>query len=82
MTHQRDGTYLVKSDEEGLEDIVLRTMDTPQHELFWMMEPVVMDYRFPDLNVTDAITDRVTNLKIGFQKKTFALASEKTGPRL
>lgn len=37
-THQDNGTYLIKVDEKGVVDIVFRTADTPQRELFWLPE--------------------------------------------
>ena len=39
-THQRDGTHLLKSNNNGVLDIVFRTEDTAEHEIFWVPEKV------------------------------------------
>lgn len=79
MTHQRDGTYLVKSNDGGVLDIVFRTADTPEHELFWMPENALREMGgeglIPDWNITGAISDRVLNLKISLEDRFFSLAS-------
>jgi hypothetical protein len=70
-THQENGTYLLKVDETGVVDVVFRTRDTPEPELFWMDEP-------PELaglvGLTAGLRDCVTNTKISFLDRIFATA--------
>jgi hypothetical protein len=82
MTNQIDGTYLIKSDQVGVLDIVFRTKDTPQHELFWMLEKATSEIDgggwIPDWGITDAMSDRVLDLKISLEERCFSLAELKT----
>jgi hypothetical protein len=77
MTHQRDGTYLVKTDEAGTVDIVFRTNDTPQPELFWLPEGIERSIAGPELlpgsHLLSDVSDRVFNMKIKLREKTLSL---------
>jgi hypothetical protein len=78
MTHQRDGTWLVKCDENGVVDVVFRTVDTPQHELFFTAEPLVDDTMIGQVHMMDSLADRAMNVEILLGTKTYRMASEKT----
>ncbi len=81
MTHQRDGTYLIKTDESGVVDIVFRTADTPEHELFWLPESEVREMAgaplLPEWNTMDILSDRVFNMQISLGDRKFPLVKAK-----
>jgi hypothetical protein len=88
MTHQRDGTYLVKTDEAGTVDIVFRTKDTPQPELFWLPEGIESSTAGPSLppgsQLLSDLSDRVYSMKIKLGERTLLLAnsSGNDGPKI
>lgn len=82
MTHQRDGTWLVKCDENGVVDVVFRTVDTPQQELFFTEEPLVDESMIAQVHMMDSLADRAMNIEILIGMKTYRMASEKTLPSL
>jgi hypothetical protein len=77
MTHQRDGSYLVKCDERGVVDIVFRTEDTPEHEIFWMPENTLTELAgeglLPEWSIVDAMSDRVLGLQISLENRVLSL---------
>jgi hypothetical protein len=78
MTHQRDGTYLIKVDEQGTVDFVFRTADTPEHELFFMPgndlnDPSRPADLIPGYNIGTILQDRVYNLKISIGSRVFSM---------
>jgi hypothetical protein len=85
-THQREGTYLIKSDEKGVLDIVFRTEDTPEHELWWMPENALSEMGgeglIPDWSIKDAMSDRVLGLRIGLEDRFFSLVEQNSGSKL
>ena len=92
MTHQRDGTYLIKADEQGTVDFVFRTADTAEHDLFFMPEDDLNDPNrpadlIPGYNIGTILQDRVYNVKIGIGPRTFSMdlqlqPDSKIGPKL
>jgi len=86
MTHQRDGTYLVKADDKGVVDIVFRTVDTPQHELFWIpqseLRGMAGESLLPEWNALDILTDRVFDMQITLGDREFSLVSSKGGTKI
>jgi Heterokaryon incompatibility protein (HET) len=86
MTHQRDGTYLVKADEKGVVDIVFRTVDTPQHELFWIpqseLRGMAGESLLPEWNTHDILSDRVFDMQINLGDREFSLVSLKGGTKI
>ena len=68
MTHQRDGTYLIKSDRWGTVDIVFRALEDPLFDSQWMADLTAgMGLDFLDLGTLDSMNDRMLNVKIGLQ---------------
>lgn len=66
MTHQRDGTYLVKTDDCGVVDIVFRPPENFQLQEQWMADLTDgMGADFLDFGMMDLVNDRVFNAKIG-----------------
>jgi hypothetical protein len=88
MTHQRDGTYLVKADEAGTVDIVFRTKDTPQPELFWLPEGFENSMAGPTLppgsHLLSDLSDRMFSMKIKLQDRILPLVKStgNDGPKL
>lgn len=86
VTHQRDGTYLVKVSENGVVDIVFRTADTPERELFWIPQSEVREMAgeplLPEWNTVDALSDRVFDVEISLGKREFSLFSMNGGEKL
>lgn len=90
MTHQRDGTYLIKADEQGTVDFVFRTADTPEHDLFFMPEDGLSDPNrpadlIPGYNIGTILQDRVYNMKIEIGSRVFSMdlqAATKAGAKL
>jgi hypothetical protein len=82
MTHQRDGTWLVKCDKNGVVDVVFRTVDTPQQELFFTEESLVDESMIAQVHMMDSLADRAMNVEILIGTKTYRMASEKTLPSL
>ena len=86
MTHQRDGTYLVRADGDGVVDIVFRTADTPERELFWMPREEVRgmagESLLPEWNVLDVLSDRVFDMKISLGEREFSLVSTKEASKI
>lgn len=82
MTHQRDGTYLVKSNEKGIVDIVFRTQDTPENELFWLPENTLAEMGgeglIPNWIVTDSMSDRVLDLQISLEDRFIPLYEQRS----
>jgi hypothetical protein len=85
MTHQRDGTYLVKTDEVGTVDIVFRTKDTPQPELFWLPEGIESSMAPPSLppesHLLSDLSDRVFGMKIKLGERTLPLMNSSGNER-
>jgi hypothetical protein len=77
MTHQRDGTYLVKADENGVVDVVFRTADTPQHELFGLpqldLQAIGGESLLPEWNILDVISDRELDMQISLGARELPL---------
>jgi hypothetical protein len=83
MTHQRDGTWLVKCDENGVVGVVfrtLRTVDTPQDELFFTEKPLADEFMIAQVHMMDSLADRAMNVEILLGTKTYRMATEKTLP--
>jgi hypothetical protein len=85
MTHQRDGTYPVKTDEAGTVDIVFRTKDTPQPELFWLPEGFESSMAGPSLppgsHLLSDLSDRVFGMKIKLGERTLPLMNSSSNER-
>jgi len=81
MTHQRDGTYLVKADGNGVVDIVFRTADTPERELFWIpqseLRGMAAESLLPEWDTLDVLNDRVFDMHISLGEREFSLISTK-----
>jgi hypothetical protein len=77
-SHQDNGTYLIKADDQGVLDVVFRTVDTPQPEVFSM--PESMEDGFGGLDFIAGLSDAVTDVKISLSERVLSLAScdEKT----
>jgi hypothetical protein len=77
MTHQRDGTYLIKVDENGVVDVVFRTVDTPQQNLFELPQldlgAIGGDSLLPEWNVLDVINDREFDMHISLAERELPL---------
>lgn len=78
MTSQSSGTYLVKSDDNGVVDIVFRTSDTPWPKLFWMASTIEQDMSF-DTSMLQSLNEHVFNMKIGFQKDDYGVQIGRLG---
>lgn len=68
-SHQRDGTYLIKSDEHGVVDIIFRQVQQPVFplvDLSWLQS--LRDDAFGpgdlDLGIVDAVSDRMLDVRI------------------
>jgi hypothetical protein len=72
-THQRDGTYLMKVNEEGIVDVVFRTADTPQPELFWLPEGTGSELAGLD-DLFPRLSECVSDMKISLLERKFTLA--------
>jgi hypothetical protein len=72
MTSQSSGTYLVKSDDNGVMDIVLRTSDTPWPELLLTPPSVETDMGF-DMSMLQFLNEHVFTTKISFQKEEYSV---------
>jgi hypothetical protein len=70
-THQENGTYLLKVDDTGVVDVVFRTKDTPEPDLFWLDEATEMALD----GLTRGIRDCVIDVKISFVDRRFTLAT-------
>jgi hypothetical protein len=70
-SHQDNGTYLIKSNETGVVDVVFRTADTPQPDLFWI--PESMEASFGGLDLLAGLSDAVTDMKISLSERKFML---------
>jgi hypothetical protein len=86
MTHQRDGTYLVRANEHGVVDIVFRTTDTPERDLYWIPlsevrgmagEPLLLEW-----NTIDVLSDRVFDMQISLGDRKFSLVSTNDGAKI
>lgn len=81
MTHQRDGTYLIKVDENGVVDVVFRTSDTPKHEIFGMphLDLGTLDggSLLPGLNILDDLNDRELDMHISLGTRELSLMVQK-----
>jgi hypothetical protein len=73
MTHQSHGTYLVKSDGKGIVDMVFRTADTPQQEVFGLREPVLSEELLSYLQIMESVDDQVFNMRIYFQSNAYTV---------
>jgi len=76
MTHQRDGTFLIVSDETGLVDVVFRPL-RPQNTLSWMQELNLpgLDL-FPNgLDMLDTLDDRALGVQITLEKDSLSLSN-------
>jgi hypothetical protein len=86
MTHQRDGTYLVKADENGVVDIVFRTADTPERDLFWIppseLRAMAGEPLLPEWNTLDVLSDRVFDMQISLGEREFSLVSTQGGSKI
>jgi hypothetical protein len=88
MTHQRDGTYLVKVDEAGTVDIVFRTKDTPQPDLFWLPKDFESSMPGPKLppesHLLSDLSDRVFGMKIKLKETTLSMVKStgNGGPKI
>lgn len=74
MTHQKDGTYLIKSDNYGVVDIVFRPPEKPLFEEQWMANlKDEMGDEFLDLGMMDLVNDRMFNVNIGLGLRKTAI---------
>ena len=85
MTHQRDGTYLVKSDEQGIVDVVFRTADTPEHDTDWLLRDLggsgILEHPLSAASgdksnlwdMVDSLHDRAFNMKISLSMRNLPL---------
>jgi len=70
-THQENGTYLLKVDDTGVVDIVFRTRDTPEPELFWLDEATE-----PGVGgLTEGVRDCVMDVKISLIDRRLTVAA-------
>jgi hypothetical protein len=79
MTSQSSGTYLVKSDDKGVVDIVFRTSDTPFPDLLLTPPPVEMDIGFDMSSLLQSLDEHVFNVKISFQKEDYGVQIGRLG---
>jgi hypothetical protein len=70
-THQENGTYLLKVDETGVVDVVFRTKETPEPDLFWLDEATELALA----GLMKGIGDAVTDLRIYLLDRTFTMAT-------